>query len=217
VSYFEKISESLSDLKTTNTKMYWRTIKQLLKEYSPTYILPPICAHENDTVYKFEDQEKTQLLNDYFCSIATLDNDNKDIPYMTERGPGILTEINITEQDIHDIISCLDPQKASGPDDISHRMLIATKNTICRPRELFNLSLRKKCFRLFGNLLTLQQFLKNLTNRLLRTIDQYRSLVASVKFLRGLSLNMLLPISVDINIYINFSLAFSLDILLHIN
>jgi hypothetical protein len=160
VSYFEKISESLSDLKTTNTKMYWRTIKQLLKEYSPTYILPPICAHENDTVYKFEDQEKTQLLNDYFCSIATLDNDNKDIPYMTERGPGILTEINITEQDIHDIISRLDPQKASGPDDISHRMLIATKNTICRPRELFNLSLRKKCFRLFGNLLTLQQFLK---------------------------------------------------------
>jgi hypothetical protein len=45
---------------------------------------------------------------------------------MTDRGPGILTEINITEQDINDIISCLDPQKASGPDDISHRMLIAT-------------------------------------------------------------------------------------------
>jgi hypothetical protein len=55
-----------------------------------------------------------------------------DIPYMTDRGPGILTKINVTEQDINDIISCLDPQKASGPDDISHRMLIATKNTICR-------------------------------------------------------------------------------------
>jgi hypothetical protein len=45
-------------------------------------------------------------------------------------GPGILTEINVTEQDIDDIISCLDPQKASGPDDISHRMLIAAKNTM---------------------------------------------------------------------------------------
>jgi hypothetical protein len=51
---------------------------------------------------------------------------------MTDRGPGILTKIIVTEQDINDIISCLDPQKASGPDDISHRMLIATKNTICR-------------------------------------------------------------------------------------
>jgi hypothetical protein len=45
---------------------------------------------------------------------------------MTDRGPGILTEINITEQDINDIISCLNTQKAPGPDDISHRMLFAT-------------------------------------------------------------------------------------------
>ena len=100
MSYFEKISEAISDLKTTNIKMYWRTVKQLLKNYSPTYSLPSICAHENDTVYKFEDQEKAQLLNDYVCSIATLDTNNKDIPYMTDRGPGILTEITVTEQDI---------------------------------------------------------------------------------------------------------------------
>ena len=45
---------------------------------------------------------------------------------MTDRGPVILTEINITEQDINDIISCLNTQKAPGPDDISHRMLFAT-------------------------------------------------------------------------------------------
>jgi hypothetical protein len=133
--------------------MYWRTVKQLLKNSSPTYSLLPICAHEHDTVYKFEDQEKTQLLNDYFCSIASLDNDNKDIPYMTDRGPGILTEINITEQDINSIISCLDPQKTSGPDDIRHCMLIATKSTICRSLcKLFNLSLRKKCFPSFWKL-----------------------------------------------------------------
>jgi hypothetical protein len=120
---------------------------------------------------------------------------------------------------VNDIISCLDPQTASGPDDISHRVLIATKNTICRPLyELFNLSLRKKCFPSFWKLanITAVYFL-NLTNRSLRTIDQYRFLVALVKCLRGLSLNMFLTISVDISIYINFSLAFSLDIPLHIN
>jgi hypothetical protein len=133
--------------------MQWRTVNQLLKNYYPTYSLPPICAHENDTVYTFEDQGKAQLLNDYFCFIATLDNDTKDIPYMTDRGPGSLTKIIITEQGINDIISCLDPQKATGPDDISHRMLIATKNIICRPLcKLFNLSLRKKCFPSFWKL-----------------------------------------------------------------
>jgi hypothetical protein len=47
----------------------------------------------------------------------------------------------------------LDPRKASGPDDINHRMLIATKNTFCRPLcKLFNLSLRKKCFPSFWKL-----------------------------------------------------------------
>ena len=62
---------------------------------------------------------------------------------------------------VNDIISCLDPQTASGPDDISHRVLIATKNTICRPLyELFNLSLRKKCFRLFGKLANVTAVLK---------------------------------------------------------
>ena len=72
---------------------------------------------------------------------------------MTDRGPGILTEIIVTKQDINDIISCLDPQKSSGPDDISHRMLIDTKNTICRPIcKLFNLSLRKKCVPSFWKL-----------------------------------------------------------------
>ena len=94
----------------------------------PLLIHYPLFVHMNMIlIYRFEDQEKAQLLNDYFCSIASLDNDNKDIPYMTDRGPGILTKINVTEQDINDIISCLDPQKASAPDDISHCMLIAAK------------------------------------------------------------------------------------------
>ncbi len=46
---------------------------------------------------------------------------------MRDRVPGILTEITVTKQDINDIISCLDPQKTYGPDNISHRMLITTK------------------------------------------------------------------------------------------
>ena len=51
------------------------------------------------------------------------------------------------------IISCLDPQKASGSDDSNHHMVIATANTICRLLcKLFNLSLRKKCFPSFWKL-----------------------------------------------------------------
>jgi hypothetical protein len=66
-SYSKELISKINTLLVQQTKMYWRTIKQLLKNSSPTYSLPPICAHENDTVYKFEDQEKAQLLNDSFC------------------------------------------------------------------------------------------------------------------------------------------------------
>ena len=53
----------------------------------------------------------------------------------------------------HLIISCLDPQKASEPDDINHCMVIATENTMCCLLcKLFNLSLRKKCFPSFWKL-----------------------------------------------------------------
>jgi hypothetical protein len=104
---------------------------------------------------------------------------------MTERGPGILIEITVTEQGIHDIISCLDPQKASGPDDISHRMLIATKSTICRSLcKLFKLSLRNKCFPSFWKLVNVIAVVMKSD----KTIDQYHFLVVLVKIFRDLSL-----------------------------
>jgi hypothetical protein len=55
----KKMSESLADLKTTNIKIYWRTVKQLLNNF-------PICAQENDTVYKFEDKKKCTTIKRLF-------------------------------------------------------------------------------------------------------------------------------------------------------
>ena len=53
----------------------------------------------------------------------------------------------------HLIISCLDPQKAFGTDDINHRMVIASEHSICPPLcKLFNLSLRKIWFPSFWKL-----------------------------------------------------------------
>ena len=110
---------------------------------------------------------------------------------------------------INDTISCLDPQKASGPDDISHRMLIANTNTICSPLcKLFNLYLRKKCFSSFWKLANVIAVFRN-----------YRSislLICVGKMFERTVFKYVLTISFDISIYINFSLAFSLDIPLHI-
>jgi hypothetical protein len=83
------------------------------------------------------------------------------------------------------------PQKASGPDDSNHRMVIASENTICRPLcRLFNLSLRKTCFPSFWKPANVTAVFKKSDNRSLRTIEQYRFSVVLVEYLRELSLNM---------------------------
>ena len=113
----------------------------------------------------------------------------------------------------------LDPRKASGPDDISNRMLIATKNTFCRPLcKLFNLSLRKKCFPSFWKLASIISVFKKSGKSIASNYKaSKRFLVVLITFLKELPLNMVLIILVAIRININFSLAFSLDIPLHIN
>ena len=68
--------------------------------------------------------DKYNLLNDYFCSITDLQDDNIPLPEFDDQGPYTLTDITVVEQDIIDIISLHDPNKAVGPDRISNKMLI---------------------------------------------------------------------------------------------
>jgi hypothetical protein len=56
------------------------------------------------------------LLNEYFCSITDLQDDDIPLPDFDDRGPNTLTDITVVEQDIIDIISLLDLNKAVGPD-----------------------------------------------------------------------------------------------------
>jgi sarcosine oxidase/L-pipecolate oxidase len=118
----------------------------------------------------------------------------------------------------HLIISWLDPQKASGLDDNNHRMVIASENTICRPLcKLFNLSLRKICFPSFWKPANVTAVFKKSDESI---TSYYRPIslfsCVSIIFERTV-FKYVLTISVDIHIYINFSLAFSLDSPLHIS
>jgi uncharacterized protein (UPF0261 family) len=79
------------------------------------------------------------LLNNYFCSISTLNDSNTSKPDFPRR-------TNTTSK-VVDILQMLKLGKASGLDSISHQMLKKTCNTVCvRLSLLFNLSLSKSEF-----------------------------------------------------------------------
>ncbi|CAC5374571.1 unnamed protein product [Mytilus coruscus] len=63
-----------------------------------------------------------------------IENDaNKDLPEFDDRCHDFLSQIIVSEQDVLDIVSTLDANKAVGPDIVSNRMLLAVRNEISKP------------------------------------------------------------------------------------
>jgi hypothetical protein len=80
-----------------------------------------------------------------FCLITNLLDENKSLPDFDDRGDNVLKHIWVREEEIIEIISILDSNKATGPDNISNKMLISTKNEIANPLcLLFSKSFRLK-------------------------------------------------------------------------
>jgi hypothetical protein len=121
--------DNLDELKSANGKLYWRTMNMLIKNESP----------QNDFKLSYESIEKAEILNKYFCSISNLNDENKVLPDFDCRCLDVLSDIEVCEQDVIDIISTLNVEKAVGHDIISNRMLLAVKNEIAKPLSmLFN-------------------------------------------------------------------------------
>ena len=98
----------------------------LIKSEKSSYNIPPIKNTINDQSLgemAYEDNEKCAILNQYFCSISKLDDDNDKTPdYEIKTDKGICN-IYVEVSEIIDIINVLNPKKASGPDTFSHKML----------------------------------------------------------------------------------------------
>ncbi len=68
-----------------------------------------------------------------FVSVSNVDDRDVNLPSIELKTDVILNNFNISEQDIKDVQNNLIINKASGPDEVSHRMLKQTLNTICKP------------------------------------------------------------------------------------
>ena len=83
------------------------------------------------------DQDKAEILNEYFINQSKLDDANKSPPELAEPTYERLNRVNITSTDVRDILKSLNPSKASGPDIISPRLLREGANQLCTPLSKF--------------------------------------------------------------------------------
>jgi hypothetical protein len=131
--FYTNINENLNELKTINSKTYWKTINTLLKGESTMNDIPPIQDPKNRYCLSYEGKENADVLNKYFCSITNLVDENKTLPDFDDRGGNVLETIWVREEEIIDMISILDSNKATGSDKISNKMNISIKNKIAKP------------------------------------------------------------------------------------
>ena len=68
-------------------------------------------------------RKKCDLLNQYFSFISKLDEANASLPDIELRTNYNITDLNVSVDNISDIIQILHPNKASEPVIISHKML----------------------------------------------------------------------------------------------
>ena len=163
---------SLCNDRTINTKRFWSLFKLKSKRAS---VPGTISVVNNDGCARScadNPIDIANMFNRYFVSIFNFDMESDEINELqsSEMAP-VLTDIELTEDMVHSILSNLDSNKAHGPDQIPARLL--------RHRAKLLLHLLLSLINLYdlanyplsGNLRTLFQFSRKVTKNMLRTTD----------------------------------------------
>ena len=119
-------------------------------------------------------RKKSEVLNIFFCTVSTIDDANVNLPNFELRTNNTLSNINILQSEVIDILNLLKVNKAIGPDGISHRMLKYTSKTISVPlTNLFNLSFEQNIYPCLWKIAHVMPLYKKEISRRLVIIGQY--------------------------------------------
>ena len=135
-NYYNNL-ETIISSKDNGNKTFWQVMGRFIGKTNNSTIIPPLRLSDNN--YAFTNKEKAECLNDFFCSISSIDDSDNELPNFENRTDSILSNINITKTDVKDILSSLIVNKESGPDGIGHKMLKNTCHTIAKPLKIYAL------------------------------------------------------------------------------
>ena len=115
-----KYKQSLCDTLSTskNSKSWWSTVKWLLGKGGDTSY-PAMNVNGKQIT---DNKLKAEEFNNSFLSYSNIDESSAELP-PDEDFPQHLDSIVATEAEVYDLLKCVDPSKATGPDGISPRLL----------------------------------------------------------------------------------------------
>ena len=98
-------------------------VPNLNKFLSPNSDKPSISYLETGNTLVESDADIAEVLNKYFAKQSTVNDKHSDLPEFEPPNHQILNSIRTTEQDVKDAISLLQCNKASGPDQVSLKLI----------------------------------------------------------------------------------------------
>ena len=122
---FMYLVKKLNDPKSSH-KTFWSAYSKFLNKKKITNI-PPI---ESENAYITCFKEKAELFNTFFSKQCTPLDANNDLPSIPFKTRSKLLNFQIDQGKLLKILNSLNSSKASGPDDISIRMLQLCPNTL---------------------------------------------------------------------------------------
>ena len=137
-SQTDKIANKLKS-DSLSSRKWWTTLKYFISPVSKAS-LPPLEL--NGIIYT-EEQEKTNLLNTFFCEQTMLNDQNAVLPEIIPYAvTSHLTDIVLNPSDVKAVLKTLATGKAFGPNGLNNRVLKELSNEISDPLcSLFNYSL----------------------------------------------------------------------------
>ena len=140
--YQNKLIEKINS-NNISSKEWYKCSKKLTSKQTSNSI--PTLNYNN--AIASTDQEKVEMLNDYFSSQSKLDDTDSILPTLTTTNIPVISDITITPLDVLDSISSIDPSKACGPDLISPKLLREAAPVIASPlATFFNKLIRSSLF-----------------------------------------------------------------------
>lgn len=119
-NYQQNLVNKMRDCKFSD-KQWWKLMKTVIDPDGNRESIPPLrAANKPDVAYT--DEEKAEMLNEYFADVCNIDDQNLSLPKINLPDE-TLTSFNVTLQDVSDVFKAIDLNKAYGCDEIGPRLL----------------------------------------------------------------------------------------------
>ena len=96
-----------------------------IKSNNGSNCIPPLRNSINDENFDdivYGDEDTCDFLNKYFSLILKLEEENVPLADFDIKTNKVINEVFVTISEFVDILKIINPNKASGPDKISHKM-----------------------------------------------------------------------------------------------